>query len=60
MVMVPWSAFAIERLAVVGADCVDLAGLEHHLQRAIDRGQADLVAARAQVVVELASADKRF
>ena len=49
-------AAPVGRLADRGPDGVDLTGLDHRLQRPVDRGQADRVALVSQVVVDLLGA----
>jgi hypothetical protein len=53
VVVVPPAAPAIERLAVVHAQDVDLAGVGKALQRAVDRRQPDAVASAADHAVDL-------
>ena len=46
------AALPIDRLAVLAHDHIDLAGISHSAQRAIDRGEPDAFAAGAQVLVQ--------
>ena len=56
VVVVRAAAPAVEGLAVLGAQHVDLAGVGERLQRPVDRRQPDVLAARAEQVVDLLGA----
>jgi hypothetical protein len=58
MMMVRIAAQPIHRLATGPLNRVDLAGGSHRLQRAIHRGQADLLAAMAHSIMDALSALK--
>ena len=54
VVVVAHGAAPIGRLTVVGADQVDLVGVGHHLEGAVDGGQPDVLPVLAEVIVDLA------
>ena len=55
MVVMAHRASPVGRLAVVSADQVDLVGVGHHLEGAVDGGQSDVLPLLAEVMVYLAS-----
>jgi hypothetical protein len=54
VVVVAHRASPVCGFAVVGADQVELVGVGHHLEGAIDRGQPDILPVSAEVIVDLA------
>src|SRR5664279_379007 len=56
VVVMSGAALAVQDLTVGAAQGVDLGGVDHRLQVAVDRGQADRVALRAQSVVDVLGA----
>jgi hypothetical protein len=54
VVVVPHRAASVGGFAVVGADQVELAGVGHHQQGAVDGCQPDVFTLVAEVVVDLA------
>ena len=54
MVVVAHRASPIRRLTVIGSDQVKLVGIGHHLKRAVDGGQPDVLPVSAEVIVDLA------
>jgi hypothetical protein len=54
VVVVPHRAASVGSFAVAGADQVELAGVSHHQQGAVDGSQPDVLTLVAEVVVDLA------
>jgi hypothetical protein len=54
VVMVPHRAASVGGFSVAGADQVELAGVRHHQQGAVDGCQPDIFAPVAEIVVDLA------